>query len=406
MEINLETVKQALAVLIGSSVLSYVLIVFFKHLALKAQVVDRPRQDRFHQQAVPLMGGNAIYFAFLTGLVVKGLISPVVGLVMLVGVAAVLYGIFRHRDRLMLIFIISAAWCSVLGILLAGNSDNQLLGLLLGGTILLLVGNVDDACGGVIPHVKLIGQVIAGFFLIYFGINVHFFIDVGTQWQYEWLRNLSYPFTLFWIIGMTNAFNLIDNMNGLSCGVAVISSFFFGLISFVNGHQELGYIFFVFLGAGLGYLPHNFPGAKIFMGDAGSLFIGFVIASLSIVGSWSTPEGWATDRLKISLTIPILVLIYPIFDTALVTITRMLRGRPISLGGKDHSSHRLVKLGLRPVDAVLLIYSFCALAGFCGLFLTVIYYEQAILILAFTVLFILLFGLRLARIDIQNHNGG
>jgi len=405
MQIDREVLNQAVLVLIGSSLLSYLLIVFFKHLALHAEVVDRPRQDRFHHQPVPLMGGNAIYFAFLIGLVVKGMISPLVGLVMLVGIMAILYGIFRHRSRLMLIFVFSSIWCSVLGILIAGDSKNQLLGLLLGGTILLMVGNVDDARGGIIPHVKLIGQVIAGFFLIYFGIKVNFFIDLGVEWQHAWLQNLSYPFTLFWIIGMTNAFNLIDNMNGLSCGVAVISSFFFGLISFVNGQEELGYIFFLFVGAGLGYLPHNFPRARIFMGDAGSLFIGFVIAGLSIVGSWSTQEGWATDRLKLSLAIPILVLIYPIFDTALVTITRLLRGRPISLGGKDHSSHRLVKLGLRPTDAVLLIYSFCALAGFCSLFLTVIYYEQALLILAFTVLYILLFGLRLARIDIRDEDG-
>jgi len=404
MEINQEVLYQALLVLIGSSLLSYLLIVFFKRLALLAKVVDRPRKERFHQQAVPLMGGNAIYFAFLIGLVIKGLVGPLVGLVMLVGVAAILYGIFHHRDRLMLVFVIASIWCTVLGILIAGRSDNQLLGLLLGGTILLLVGNVDDACGGVIPHIKLIGQVIAGFFLIYYGINVNFFIDVGTQWRHEWLKHLSYPFTLFWIIGMTNAFNLIDNMNGLSCGVAVISSFFFGLISFVNGQEELGYIFFLFLGAGLGYLPHNFPRARIFMGDAGSLFIGFVIAGLSIVGSWATPEGWATDSLKISLFIPLLVLIYPIFDTTLVTVTRLIRGRPISLGGKDHSSHRLVKLGLRPTDAVLLIYSFCALAGFCGLFLTVIYYEQALMILSFTLLFILLFGLRLAKIDIKDQD--
>ena len=405
MQIDRMILNQALLVLIGSSLLSYLLIVFFKRLALRAKVVDKPRQDRFYQQAVPLMGGNAIYFAFLIGLVVKGVIHPLEGLVMLVGVVAILYGIFRHRNRLMLIFVISVVWCTVLGILIARDSGRQLHGLLLGGTILLLVGNADDACGGVIPHVKVIGQVIAGFFLIYFGISVNFFIDVGVEWQYAWLKHLSYPFTLFWIIGMTNAFNLIDNMNGLSCGVAVISSFFFGLISFVNGQQELGYIFFLFLGAGLGYLPHNFPRAKIFMGDAGSLFIGFVLAGLSIVGSWSTPEGWATDRLKLSLTIPILVLIYPIFDTALVTITRLLRGRPISLGGKDHSSHRLVKLGLRPTDAVLLIYSFCALAGFCALFLTIIYYEQALMILAFTILYILLFGLRLARIDIRDQEG-
>ena len=150
------------------------------------------------------------------------------------------------------------------------------------------------------------------------------------------------------------------------------------------------------------YLPHNFPKAKIFMGDAGSLFIGFVIASLSIVGSWTTAEGWVPQRFKLSLAIPMLVLIYPIFDTALVTITRIIRGRPISLGGKDHSSHRLVRMGLGPADTVLLIYTFSSFCGFSALFLTMIYYEQAMLMLAFLALFIVLVGLRLARIPIDD----
>ncbi|MEA2064530.1 MAG: MraY family glycosyltransferase, partial [Gemmatimonadota bacterium] len=387
MNFNRAILNESLLALIGSCLLSYLLILFFKRMALRASVVDNPRQDRFHQDAVPLMGGNAIYCAFLIGLVYKGLIAPLVALVMFAGLGAMLYGIFHHRNRLMLMFVLCSIWCSVAGILLAGDSDHELLGLLLGGTILLLVGNVDDACGGIIHYVKLVGQVIAGFFLIYFGIKVNFFTDIAVQWGHPWLHHLGYPFTLFWIIGMTNAFNLIDNMNGLSCGVAVISSLFFGLVSFVNGQEELGYIFFMLLGAGLGYLPYNFPKARIFMGDAGSLFIGFVIAGLSIVGSWSTPQGWAGERLKLSLTIPILILIYPIFDTALVTLMRLIHRRPITLGGKDHSSHRLVKLGLRPSDAVLLIYCFCAMAGFAALFLTVIHYEQALMLLAFTILF-------------------
>ena len=105
MDINKEVLNQALMVFIFSSLLSYLLIVFFKHLSLHAGVLDRPRQDRFHQQPVPLMGGNAIYFTFLIGLVAKGLIKPLIGLVMLIGVAGMIYGIFRHRDRLMLIFI-------------------------------------------------------------------------------------------------------------------------------------------------------------------------------------------------------------------------------------------------------------------------------------------------------------
>jgi UDP-N-acetylmuramyl pentapeptide phosphotransferase/UDP-N-acetylglucosamine-1-phosphate transferase len=401
MKISWEVIYTSLLIIVGSTLLSYILNIFFRRLAIRTQVVDKPRVDRFHDQHVPLLGGNAIYLTFLAGLVFKGMINPWVGLVLLVGLIILLYGLLRQRHRLAYYIAFAVIWCSAGGIIAADNSQNQLLGLLLGGTILLFMGNVDDASGGIYAHVKLIGQAIAAFFLIYFGIKVHFFTDIGYEWGIDSLRYLTFPFTLFWIIGMTNAFNLIDNMNGLSCGVAVISSLFFALISLVIGQVELAYILFIFMGAGLGYLPHNFPRARIFMGDAGSMFIGFVIASLSIVGSWSTAAGWVADQFKISLTIPILVLIYPIFDTILVTVTRILRGRPISLGGKDHSSHRLVKMGLGPADAVLLIYTFCSFAGFCALFLTMIRYKQALLMLAFLVLFITLVGLRLGKIRIQ-----
>jgi UDP-GlcNAc:undecaprenyl-phosphate/decaprenyl-phosphate GlcNAc-1-phosphate transferase len=402
MEPSRAILLKALLSLLGSSLLSYLLIVFFKRLALRVGALDKPRQDRFHDQPVPLLGGNAIYLAFISGLALGGVIGYDVWLILVTGLIAMLYGLFRHRPQMVWFFTFAVLWCSVLGILAAEDSENQILGLLLGGTILVFVGNVDDVSGGIIPHVKLLGQTIAGFFLIYFGIKITFFIDLGYEWGFPQLKYLTYPVSLFWIIGMTNAFNLIDNMNGLSCGVAVISSLFFGLMSFYRGQVELGYIFFIFLGAGLGYLPHNFPRARIFMGDSGSLFLGFVIAGLSIVGSWTRPEGWVTDKLRLSLGIPVLVLIYPIFDTSLVTVTRILRGCPISLGGKDHSSHRLVRMGLKPADAVLLIYSFCSFAGFCALFLTMIGYNQALLMLAYVVFFIFLVGLRLARIDIRD----
>lgn len=399
---SIDILRKALLSLLGSSLLCYLLIVFFKRLALRAGAVATPRKDRFHDQPVPLLGGNAIYLAFLTGLTLMGMIGADTWLILVIGLSIMLFGLFRRRSSLVFYFCAAIVWSSVLGLISAETSENQVLGLLLGGTILVYVGNVDDVSGGIIPYVKLLGQAIAGFFLIYFGIRMSFFIDLGYEWGLPWLGYMAYPVTLFWIIGMTNAFNLIDNMNGLSCGVAVISSLFFGLMSFVNGQTHLGYILFIFMGAGLGYLPHNFPRAKIFMGDSGSMFIGFVIAGLSIVGSWTRPEGWVTDKLRLSLVIPILVLIYPIFDTALVVVTRMIRGCPITLGGKDHSSHRLVRMGLQPADAVLLIYSFCSFAGFCGLFLTMIGYDQALLMLAFLVMFILLVGLRLAKIDVRD----
>ena len=312
-------------------------------------------------------------------------------MLMFSGVLFQLYGIVRHPRRIGLFFVLAAIWCTIGGFI-AADGEDKVLGLLIGGTILLLVGNVDDVRGGVIPHVKLAGQLIAAFFLIHYGISVAFFTDIAVTWRLPWLRFLAYPFTLTWIIGLTNAFNLIDNMNGLSCGVAVTSSFFFGLISFVNGQFDLGYIFFILVGAGIGYLPHNFPKARIFMGDSGALFTGFIIAGLSIVGSWGTVAGLPGGGMELSLAIPLLVLIYPIFDVTLVTVTRILRRRPISLGGKDHSSHRLVRMGLKPADAVLLIYTFNSFTGFCALFLTMIGYEQAILMLAFNFLFIFLVG--------------
>ncbi len=396
-----DIITSALIILAGVSVLSYILVLIFKRLAIEAGVVDKPRSDRFHCEAVPLLGGNAIYMAFLLGLMIRGLVDVWEAMLMFSGLLFQLYGIVRFPRKSHVFFTIAAAWCSLGGIF-AADGEDKVLGLLIGGTILLLVGNVDDARGGVHPRIKLAGQLIAAFFLLYYGISVAFFTDVAIMWGMPWLNWLAYPFTLLWIIGLTNAFNLIDNMNGLSCGVAVSSSFFFGLICFVNGQPDLGFIFFILVGAGVGYLPHNFPNARIFMGDSGALFTGFIIAGLSIVGSWGTATGVPGGGLKLSLAIPMLVLIYPIFDVTLVTITRFFRGRPISLGGKDHSSHRLVSMGLQPADAVLLIYTFNSFAGFCALFLTMIGYEQAVLMLAFIFLFIILVGLRLARIEIND----
>ena len=395
-----DIIFSALLILAGVGLLSFILVLIFKRLALDAGVVDHPRSDRFHGEPVPLLGGNAIYLAFLLGLMVRGLVDIWEAALMFSGVLFQLYGIVRHPRRINLFFTLAAIWCTLGGIIAADGQD-KVLGLLIGGTILLLVGNVDDVKGGVIPHVKLIGQLIAAFFLLHYGISMAFFTDIAVMWGQPWLKYMAYPFTLTWIIGLTNAFNLIDNMNGLSCGVAVTSSFFFGMISFVNGQIDLGYIFFILVGAGIGYLPHNFPKARIFMGDSGALFTGFIIAGLSIVGSWGTAAGLPGGGIELSLAIPLLVLIYPIFDVSLVTITRLIRRRPISLGGKDHSSHRLVRLGLKPPDAVLLIYTFNSFTGFCALFLTMIGYEQAILMLAFNLLFIFLVGLRLARIAID-----
>lgn len=267
-------------------------------LALRIGLVDRPTSYKIHQAPVALLGGVAICGAF------------------------------------------------VVAVLFEGVTPGPLLGIVIGAILLMLTGIVDDT-RGMRPRMKLLAQTAAGLVAIAGGIHTTF---LGA-----WYWNI--PFTLFWIVGITNAFNLLDNMDGLSAGVAMISASTFAILA--SRYVELGPEQAVtamagaaLAGACLGFLPSNLIRASIFMGDAGSLVIGFTLSSLAALGSWRSPT------VATSIVIPILVLAYPIFDTTLVTILRLQSGRPISQGGKDHSSHRLVSLGLGQTEAVLLIYLF------------------------------------------------
>ncbi|MBU4376674.1 MAG: undecaprenyl/decaprenyl-phosphate alpha-N-acetylglucosaminyl 1-phosphate transferase, partial [Candidatus Omnitrophica bacterium] len=248
---------------------------------------------------------------------------------------------------------------------------------------------------------------------------------------------LSMVFTCLWIVGMTNAFNLIDNINGLCAGIAAIASFFFGVLAFINGNFVLAATSFALMGSALGFLRYNFPKANIFMGDAGSMFLGFMLASIAVAGSWKT------SSLTTSLAIPILILGYPIFDVTFVTVMRMMEGRPVSMGGKDHSSHRfaiaimesimrsrgknnskgtklipaivtfakglrtkgedrvlnrLAASGFKKKRGVLMLYGLSFALGLAALGMTVLgrYFDWGIMII--TLILTLLFGIRLGRV--------
>ncbi|MGB2706241.1 MAG: MraY family glycosyltransferase [Candidatus Omnitrophota bacterium] len=283
-------------------IVSYGFTPLARQIAFKIKLVDHPNSKKSHAHPIPLLGGLSMFAAFFAG------------------------------------------------VLFTTDTNNYMFGILLGSTILIILGVIDDKLG-MMPQMKLSGQILAALIAYKAGVRVITFEDYY----------LSMFFTVFWIVGITNAFNLLDNLNGLSAGIAGISSVFFGIMAWQNSQVYVAVLSFALAGACFGFLKHNFPKAKIFMGDSGSMFLGFTIACIAVLGSWET------DKISLSLSLPILVLGYPIFDTTLVTILRLIEGRPIFLGGKDHSSHILASLGYKKKRAVLAIYAICVLLGLSAL---------------------------------------
>jgi UDP-GlcNAc:undecaprenyl-phosphate GlcNAc-1-phosphate transferase len=220
--------------------------------------------------------------------------------------------------------------------------------ILLASTFLFVVGLVDDVLH-IKPYQKLIGQVLGSAFVVYYGLSL--------PWTGSVLLNMA--LAIFWLIGITNAINLLDNMDGLASGIAIIAAGFLAL-SFVNtGQFTEALIMLLFAAALLGFLMYNSNPASIFMGDCGSMFVGFFLASSALINV----SGGRSRSLLPVLAVPILVLFIPIFDTTFVTVLRKLSGRAASQGGRDHTSHRLVALGMSERHAVWMLYGFAALSG-------------------------------------------
>lgn len=322
-------------------VLSLIFTPACRLLARATGYLDRPNARKPHKHPTPLLGGVAILAAF----------------------AATLH------------------W--------TGELRRELAGILAGAALVFALGLVDDR-RGMHPGVKLAGQATGAVLVIAAGVRVDF-LGPGL---------LGDAFTLVWIVGITNAFNLLDNMDGLSAGVGAISAAAFAVLAarYVQlGAEQLptALAAAALAGACVGFLPYNLGGASIFMGDAGSMPLGLILASLAAFGSWRSPT------LSTSLAIPVLVLAYPIFDTALVIYCRWRDGRPISQGGTDHSSHRLVNLGLRKTEAVILIYLFAASHALTVFVVSSATLRLALLALAMSAIILLVFGLILARAPIE-----
>ncbi len=257
--------------------------------------------------------------------------------------------------------------------------------LLLPAVGIFLLGLVDDRIR-LSPHIKLIGQLVAAGVLALTGVRF------GAM-----PAAASFPLTFLWVVGITNAVNLLDNMDGLAAGVSAISALTLSAYCISEGAAGVVPIAMGLVGACLGFLVYNFSPAKIFMGDCGSMFIGFTLASLSIAGT-----NRSAPNLLISLLVPVAVLAVPIFDTTLVSVARTLNGRAISQGGRDHSSHRLFALGLSERGTVAVLYLLTALFGSLAVLATQVRLSVVLLlaVLLFTSLIVL--GLYLGVLQVYS----
>jgi UDP-GlcNAc:undecaprenyl-phosphate/decaprenyl-phosphate GlcNAc-1-phosphate transferase len=299
-------------------------------------MVAAPRKDRWHQRPTAMLGGVAIYFAF------------------------------------------------VIGFLLLAPKVPHTYAILGAATLLFVTGLVDDAIH-IKPYAKLVLQLIAAATVVFFGLHL--------PWgNYAWINDLL---TIFWLVGITNAINLLDNMDGLAGGISLISSVFLAITFLVNGQTTAAILPALLGGAVLGFLFFNFNPASIFMGDSGSMFLGFMLAGTALLADTARFRSLTSVLLT-----PVLILMIPIFDTCFVTVARKFSGRPISQGGRDHTSHRLVALGVSERRAVTMLYVFAAI---CGVLALAVRWLETTVVLALVPLFALLvlfLGLYLGKVRV------
>src|SRR5215207_5192050 len=317
--------------------LSLALTPLVRAFARRFDIIARPRSDRFSKRPTAMMGGVAIYLSVLLA-----------------------YVIFVPHTR--------EGWV-VMG----------------ASTALFVVGLVDDFLH-IKPYQKLIGQVLGASAVVYFGLLL----------PYGWGASVAMAVTIFWLIGITNAINLLDNMDGLAAGISAVAAGFIAANFAVNGQTTEAVMLAVFAAALIGFLVYNSNPASIFMGDCGSMFVGFFLASSALLSA-------AGDRGRsflVVIAVPVLILFIPIFDTTLVTVVRKLSGRAASQGGRDHASHRLVALGLSERRAVWMLYGFAGASGLLAMVVRQFEYHTGIaMVLGFAVALTLV-GVYLAGVKV------
>ena len=299
--------------------------------ARRTGALDKPDARKVHARPIPRIGGIGIYAAFMVSILVQ------------------------------LLFVD-----------LTPEYMMSLIGLMVGGTIVVAIGIIDDYCD--LPaKVKLLGQIIAAAVLVVaFDVRIDFVTDpLGDFIYLEWF---AIPATIFWVVGLTNTVNLIDGLDGLAAGVSSIAAITIFLVAMEEGIPFVAMLTAALAGAAVGFLYYNFNPARIFMGDTGSMFLGFMLAGISVVGA-------VKSAATIALIVPILALGLPILDTTFAIVRRARNHRPIFKPDKGHLHHRLLAHGFTQKQAVLLMYVVSGLFGLCALALTVVSPQAATLII-------------------------
>lgn len=308
-----------------------------RQAALAFNVVDRPDgRLKFQEQPVPYFGGLAVYLAFLISLALT----------------------FEFRQ--------------------------EVLGLVLAGTLMVMVGLIDDF-GVLKPWPKLVGQLIAVFVLIRSGIRIE--IAALPDW-------LDIALTVFWMVGIINAVNIIDVMDGLAGGVSMVACIWLFVVAMLNQDMMVAVMLAALAGSLLGFLRFNFHPAKIYLGDSGSLFVGLMLGALAMIGKYTAVN-------PVSLLVPVFVLGVPIFDTLFVMYIRKLRGIPVFLGSPDHFALRLRRWALSVPQVAVLSYVVSFVLGAVGLGMMFAQTDVALGLVAGTILMGIAAALWLKRIDMS-----
>ncbi|MDO4281686.1 MAG: MraY family glycosyltransferase [Peptococcaceae bacterium] len=339
-------VKELILVAVCAFALTTFFVPVVKLLAVRIGAVDKPNARKVHHKLMPRMGGLAIYAAF---------------------------------------------WLVVFTFYPFSQS---LLGFFLGATMLVFVGIVDDVTD-MPAKLKLLGQIIAACIATFGGIRIEFITSMFGETGMMALNIFSVPVTVIWIVAIINAVNLIDGLDGLAAGVSAISATTLAICALINGLANVAVLGFALVGACLGFLIYNFHPASIFMGDTGSMFLGYTLAVFSIMGA-------AKGVTFVAVFIPILALGIPIFDTLFAILRRMMANKPIFEADKAHLHHRLLARGLSHRNTVLLIYGISVLLSICAIIVNELTSERGFIVVVLVLTFLLIGANKLGIIGHTN----
>ncbi len=332
---------------ISALLLALIAIPIVRRISLALALIAKPRDDRWNKKPTPTLGGVGVYIAFVVTIIV--------------------YSVF---DR---------SW------------DNIRWGIIISATGMFLLGLYDDI-KHITPPAKLLGQILAASIVVFMGFTTEFFTPRLYGNIIAQIPNILLTFV--WLVGITNAINLIDNMDGLAGGISLITAIILSYLFWRVGNTTLLVLSLAMAGSLLGFLVYNFPPASIFMGDSGSLFIGFTLAVLAIARQPQASNVFAI------LGVPTILFLMPILDTTLVTITRIIRGQSPSQGGQDHTSHRLIAFGLSERQALLVLYGVAIASGIVAIVLESLDYDLSLVLVPLLIISLALFTAYLGRLKV------